>query len=370
MKNKTFELHKMKNTFEILRKKKGFHTELISLYIPSERRISFIVNYLKNEISKSKNIKTTLTKKNVLESISKLLGQLKKITKIPENGLVMFSGAIAQNGIPGTEKNEIYIIDPPWKINTFKYLCSNEFYLDPLIKSLEPKEVYGLLTIEAGIAGIALLKGNHIEKIEEYTRPVDSKRAAGGQSAPRFARLRQEQITAFIRGASEHINKIFLEHNISGIFIGGGGPTKLRFVNDNSLDYRLRDKILSIEDIENHGFMGMKDLVRKIESKIIDTKFIKEKQIFDNFMKEATKDKGLASYGLEEIEQALNYGSLDTLILSEKLDYDEIQRLGMLAESIGAKIEILSNKTESGNMLYEGFGGIAGILRFRHQRLN
>ena len=113
MKNKTFELHKMKNTFEILRKKKGFHTELISLYIPSERRISFIVNYLKNEISQSQNIKTTLTKKNVLESISKLLGQLKKITKIPENGLVMFSGAIAQNGIPGTEKNEIYIIDPP-----------------------------------------------------------------------------------------------------------------------------------------------------------------------------------------------------------------------------------------------------------------
>ena len=66
-----------------------------------------------NEISQSQNIKTTLTKKNVLESISKLLGQLKKITKIPENGLVMFSGAIAQNGIPGTEKNEIYIIDPP-----------------------------------------------------------------------------------------------------------------------------------------------------------------------------------------------------------------------------------------------------------------
>ncbi|GAH22037.1 unnamed protein product, partial [marine sediment metagenome] len=115
-------------------------------------------------------------------------------------------------------------------IKSFKYLCSNEFYLDPLIESLEPKEVYGLLTIEAGIAGIALLKGNHIEKIEEYTRPVDSKTAAGGQSAPRFARLRQEQITAFIRGASEHINKIFLEHNISGIFIGGGGPTKLMFV--------------------------------------------------------------------------------------------------------------------------------------------
>ena len=46
---------------------------------------------------------------------------------------------------------------------------------------------------------------------------------------------------------SEEINNIFLPiEDLSGIFIGGPGPSKEKFVNDVSLDYRLREKIIDV----------------------------------------------------------------------------------------------------------------------------
>jgi peptide chain release factor subunit 1 len=70
---------KLKLTIETLKEKRGFHTELISLYIPPEKSISDVSKYLKDEISQSQNIKSKSTRKNVLDSISSITGQLAKI---------------------------------------------------------------------------------------------------------------------------------------------------------------------------------------------------------------------------------------------------------------------------------------------------
>ena len=146
-KSNDLQIYQTKRLLKQLKEKKGFHTELVSLYIPHDRKISDVTNHLKNEVSESQNIKSKLTRKNVLESISSLLGQLKNITVVPENGLVMFSGAIPQNNTPGTERNELYIVHPPDKVKTFRYHCASEFLLWPLEEMLETKETYGLLSI-------------------------------------------------------------------------------------------------------------------------------------------------------------------------------------------------------------------------------
>jgi len=141
------KIYKTKQLLDDLRKKKGFHTELISLYIPYDRKISDVTNHLKNEISESQNIKSKLTRKNVTDSINSLLGQLRNITEVPENGLIMFSGAIPQSNTAGTEKNELYIVDPPDRVKTFRYHCASEFLLEPLEEMLSHKDTYGLLVI-------------------------------------------------------------------------------------------------------------------------------------------------------------------------------------------------------------------------------
>jgi len=414
-KSNDLKLYHTKKIIEDLKSKKGFHTELISLYIPHDRKLSDVTNYLKNEVSESQNIKSKLTRKNVLDSISSLLGQLKNIREVPENGLVMFSGAIPQNDTPGTERNELTIVEPPEKVVTFKYHCASEFYLEPLEEMLIPKEAYGLIVIGRQKSAVGYVKGNHVEVVKEFTSGIHGKHRAGGQSQRRFERQMEEDEKQFYRRISDNINEVFLPmEDLRGIFIGGPGPSKEKFTSDESLDYRLKEKILDVVDIGYGGAEGIRALLDKVKDNIKDVKYVKERQLMESFMKELTSDSNLATYGLNEVQKALNMGAVDTLILSEKLDayrihiecsncgYKEnrtarehelkiiedniqnescskcnsnnfnltkkvslIDELGAVAESMGTEVYILSAETELGESLYSTFGGVVAILRFK-----
>jgi len=417
MKKKTSDLaiFKTKQILGDLKGKKGFHTELISLYIPPDKRISDITNYLKNEISESQNIKSKLTRKNVLDSINSIIGQLKNIKKVPENGLIIFSGAIPQNNTPGTERNELTMVEPPDRVKTFRYHCASEFLLEPLVDMLTPTEAYGLLVVGRKEAAVGYIKGNRIEIVKEFTSGIRGKHSQGGQSQKRFERLNQEAEMAFYRRITDTINNVFLKiEDLQGIFVGGPGPSKEKFVKDDSLDYRLRDKIIDVVDIGYGGSEGIRALIEKVKEQMENIKYIREKEVMQRFMKDISNDTGLAIYGLEEIERGLNFGAVDILLLSEKLnkkkinlgcsncdhtenkvvderslgkfrdDVDDsscpkcssnsfkiiqikslIEVLGEVAESIGSDVEILSAETEEGESLYSTFGGIAAILRYK-----
>jgi peptide chain release factor subunit 1 len=220
---------------------------------------------------------------------------------------------------------------------------------------------------------------------------------------------------AFYRRISDTVNEIFLKiEDLQGIFVGGPGPSKDKFVKDESLDYRLRDKIMDVVDIGYGGTEGIRALIEKVKEQMENVKYIREKEAMQRFMKEISNETGLAIYGFEEIERALNYGAVDILLLSEKLDrkkiilgcsncdhneskvlnersikkFEEdtqdtscpncssnsfkiiqikslIEELGEIAESIGTHIEIISTETEEGESLYSTFGGIAAILRYK-----
>ena len=408
-------IYKTKQIVDDLGKKRGFHTELISLYIPPDKKISDVTNYLKNEISESQNIKSKLTRKNVLDSINSILGQLKNIKKVPENGLIIFSGAIPQNNTPGTERNELTMVEPPDRVKTFRYHCASEFLLEPLEDMLTPTEAYGLLVVGRKEAAVGYIKGNRIEIVKEFTSGIRGKHSQGGQSQKRFERLNQEAEMAFYRRITDTINNVFLKiEDLQGIFVGGPGPSKEKFVKDDSLDYRLRDKIIDVVDIGYGGSEGIRALIEKVKEQMENIKYIREKEVMQRFMKEISNDTGLAIYGLEEIERGLNFGAVDILLLSEKLnkkkinlgcsncdhtenkvvderslgkfrdDVDDsscpkcssnsfkiiqikslIEVLGEVAESIGSDVEILSAETEEGESLYSTFGGIAAVLRYK-----
>ncbi len=414
-KSEDLKVFKIKKLLDKLKSKKGFHTELISLYIPHDRKLSDVTNYLKNEVSESQNIKSKLTRKNVLDGISTLIGMLKNYKEVPENGLVMFAGAIPQNNTPGTEKMERYIVDPPEKANTFRYHCASEFLLWPLEDMLKSKETYGLLVIGRKESAVGYITGNHVEIVRDFTSGIHGKHKAGGQSQKRYERLIEEGEKRFYRRISEEVNELFLKiEDLQGIFIGGPGPSKEKFVNDESLDYRLRDKILDVVDLGYGGTEGIRALIEKIKKKISNVKFIREKEVVQGFLKEISTESGLAAYGLKEVEKALTMGAVKKLILSEKLDIYQlkiecsncghkesriarelelnkvelsiqeescpkcssstynlvntvsiIEELGSIAETMNTDVILISPETEEGEMLYSTFGGIVAILRFK-----
>ena len=163
-KSDSLERYKTRKLLEELAGKKGYGTELISLYIPQGKQISDVQNYLKQEYGTATNIKSKTTQKNVQSSIVVIQQKLKTIPQslIDENSLVIFAGAIPQNG-PGTESIEIYPIIPPEPINISLYRCASEFVLDPLRETLAAKDSYGLVAIDRSEAIIGSLRGSNLE---------------------------------------------------------------------------------------------------------------------------------------------------------------------------------------------------------------
>ena len=415
-KRTSLELFRLKKTLNILANKEGRGTELISLYVPPGRQISEVMNMLRDEYGTASNIKSTTTRKNVQDAIIKVQQRLKLFKKVPENGLVIFCGALPQNGA-GSEKIETHVIIPPEPINIYLYRCDSRFHTEHLQEQLREKETYGILLIDASAATLATLQGRRLEIIRQVTSGIPGKTRAGGQSARRFERLREMRLQEYFRRVGEHANEAFLQlENLKGLIIAGPGPTKYDFEKGDYLNYMLKEKVIDIIDTAYVNEQGVKEVVDKAPEIMRKVRYIEEKQVMQKFLYEIGHDTGMATYGEEEVRKALEAGAVRTLLISEGLDilrvtikcnscgYEEqktmkssmltsleqelsgkpcpkcqspalniietqelIENFAQLAEYSNADVEMISVETEEGQMLKKSFGGIAAILRFKLQ---
>ena len=400
----------LKRKLEELKLCKGRHTELISLYIPPNKQIFDVNSYLKNELSQSQNIKSKTTMKNVLSAIESIMSRLKQFKKPPEKGFVFFVG----HKSIGSDKTEMvaYIIEPPQPITTFLYRCDSSFYVEPLEDMLIETEIYGLMLIDRRECTIGILKGNRIEMLKYMTSQVPGKHGRGGQSQRRFERLTEIAAHEWFVKCGEKVSEIFLsEKDLIGILVGGPGPTKQSFVNENHLHYEIQQKIIETFDTGYTDEYGLKELVSAAADTMSNLKISKEKKLMKYFLREVTKtDNSLAVYGEVQVRKALDMGIIDTLLLSENLrkfrlklkcsscnyieertisekdlenfrppsckkcdtsnimviedKIDLIDEMSDLAEKTNTKVEIISPGSEEGDSLYSAFNGIAGILRY------
>jgi len=415
-KRTSLELFRLKKTLNALSSKEGRATELITLYVPPGKQISDAINMLRDEYGTASNIKSNTTRKNVQDAIVKVQQRLKLFKEPPENGLVIFCGAIPQNGA-GSEKMETYVIAPPEPIKIYLYRCDSRFHTEHLQELLREKETYGILLIDASEATIATLQGKRMEIVRKMHSGVAGKTRAGGQSARRYERLRDMQLNEYFTRVGQHANEIFLPiDTLKGIILAGPGPTKYDYEKGDYLNYMLKNKIIDTIDTAYVEEQGVKEVVEKAPEIMRKVRYIEEKQIMQQFLYEIGHDTGLITYGEAEVRRALEMGSVRTLLISEKVDllrvtvkcsacgYEEkhtiksqmltefeqsltgkpcpkcqapsltvadkqdiIDDLAQLAEQANSDVEIISAETEEGQMLKNAFGGIAAILRFKMQ---
>jgi len=342
--------------------------------------------------------------------------RLKLFKAPPDNGLVIFCGAIPQNGA-GSERMETYVIEPPEPIKIYLYRCDSRFHTEHLQEQLREKETYGILLIDASEATIATLQGKRLEIVRQMTSGVAGKTRAGGQSARRYERLRDMQLNEYFTRVGGHANDIFLPiDTLKGIILAGPGPTKYDFEKGDYLNYMLKNKIIDTIDTAYVEEQGVKEVVERAPEIMRKVRYIEEKNLMQQFLYEVGHDTGLITYGEAEVRRALEAGAVRTLLISEKVDilrvtvqcsacgYEEkhtvksqklaefeqglsgkpcpkcqapslgivdkqdiIDDLAQLAEQANTDVEIISTETEEGQMLKNAFGGIAAILRFKTQ---
>jgi len=413
-KRTSLERFRLKKALGTLSKKEGRGTELVSLFVPPGKQVAEVMNMLRQEYGTASNIKSDTTRKNVQDAITKVTQRLKLFREVPKNGLVIFSGAIPQNG-PGSERMETYVITPPKPINVYLYRCDPKFHTEYLEEQLKEEEAFGIVVIDSAETTIARLEGTRLQIVREETSGIPGKHRAGGQSARRFERLREANLLAYFKRVGGHANNIFLAiPNLKGLIIGGPGPTKYDFEKGDFLNYMLKQKILDTVDTAYTGVQGIEEVVERAPEILKKVRYVEEKKAMQDFLYQIGHDTGLYTYGQEEVRRALEAGTVQTLLLSEGLGIvratvkcnacgyehqvtmkesaipqfeqsligqpcpnckvsslstvetrDLIDDFAELAEQVGANVEIVSTESEEGQMLKNSFGGIAAILRFK-----
>ena len=175
----TKQKHELKKFIKQLSKYRGRHTELVSVYIPAGYDMNKIITHLSQEQGTATNIKSTSTRKNVIDALERMIQHLKIFKKTPEHGLAAFSGNVAER--EGQSDVQVWSIEPPVPLKIRIYRCDKEFVMEQLDTMLEHKEVYGLIVLDRRDANIAFLKGKTIIPLVKTHSQVPGKIRAGGQ---------------------------------------------------------------------------------------------------------------------------------------------------------------------------------------------
>jgi peptide chain release factor subunit 1 len=393
---------------EELQEYEGSGTQLVTIYVPEDKQISDVVEHVTQEHSEASNIKSKQTRTAVQDALTSIKDRLRYYGNFPpENGLVLFSGAIDAGGGQSDMVTRV-LENPPEPVQSFRYHCDSSFLTEPLEHMLEDKGLFGLIVLDRREATVGWLKGKRIEAVKSATSLVPGKQRKGGQSAQRFARLRLEAIDNFYQEIAEMADDLFVprRHELDGVLVGGPSPTKEEFLDGDYLHHELQDLVLGKFDVSYTDESGLSELVDSAQDVLADQEVMKDKRQMEEFFEKlhASRDGGAeATYGFAQTRQNLVMGAVDRLLISEDLrkdvvvydcDGDEeyeivdarhatpehtcsdgsagevveredvIEHLMGIAEQRGTETKFISTDFEKGEQLYDAFGGIAGILRY------
>ncbi|MBI2136910.1 peptide chain release factor 1 [Candidatus Woesearchaeota archaeon] len=356
--------HDLKKFIKELEAYKGRHTELVTVYVPAGYELVKIIQQLQQEQGTAANIKSASTRKNVVDALERMVQHLRLFRQTPQNGLAAFSGNI---GPEGRQDLKVWSVEPPIPIQTKIYRCDKAFQLDLLRDILQIKEIYGLVLIDRREAVIAELKGKSIVVLAKYTSNVPGKFRAGGQSAQRFGRIRENAAKEFYDRIGEHLKETFFANKeLKGIIIGGPGPTKHEFVEGNYITNELKQKIIAIKDVTYTDEFGLQGLLDASQDVLAAEELATEKKLMAKFFDGLAKNEKMVGYGRDDVLKKLQMGAVDMLLLSESLDDNEITFFEEEAKKYGTTVQIISTETREGVQLKE-FGGIAAMLRYELQ---
>ncbi|KAH3679615.1 hypothetical protein WICMUC_000847 [Wickerhamomyces mucosus] len=404
---KNIEIWKIKKLIKSLELARGNGTSMISLIIPPKSQISFYQKMLTDEYGTASNIKSRVNRLSVLSAITSTQQKLKLYTRVPPNGLVLYCGDVITD--EGKEKKLTIDFEPFKPINTKLYLCDNKFHTEALSELLESDDNYGFIVMDGNGSLFGLLSGNTRTVVHKFTVDLPKKHGRGGQSAVRFARLREEKRHNYIRKVAETAVQCFIQNDkvtVNGIVLAGSADFKNELSKSDMFDNRLQDKVVKIVDISYGGENGFNQAIELSAEALANVKFIQEKKLITSFFDEISQDTGKFCYGVSDTLKALEAGSCEIVIVYENLEIiryvykdsegreiianvapdqedktysidkstgtemelvSEMPLLEWLAENyknFGATLEFVTDRSSEGAQFVRGFGGVGALLRY------
>jgi peptide chain release factor subunit 1 len=247
--------------------------------------------------------------------------------------------------------------------------------------------------------------------MHRFSVDLPKKHGRGGQSALRFARLREEKRHNYVRKVAELAVQNFITNdkvNVAGIILAGSADFKNDLNQSDMFDQRLQSKVIKVVDVSYGGENGFNQAIELSAETLSNVKFIQEKKLINRYFDEISQDSGKVCYGVEDTLKALELGAAEILIVYENLEItrwalknsegseiilhttkaqeqdrslfmdketgqemevvEQVSFLEWIAEKyrdFGATLEFVSDRSSEGNQFVKGFGGIGAILRYK-----
>ncbi|CAI4219239.1 unnamed protein product [Parascedosporium putredinis] len=388
---KNIEIWKVKKLIKRLEAARGNGTSMISLIIPPKDQVSRAAKMLAEEYGTASNIKSRVNRQSVLSAITSTQQRLKLYNK----------------------ERKVNIDFEPFKpINTSLYLCDNKFHTEALAELLESDQKFGFIIMDGNGALFGTLSGNTREVVHKFSVDLPKKHGRGGQSALRFARLREEKRHNYVRKVAELAVQNFItadKVNVAGIILAGSADFKNDLNASDMFDNRLQSKVIKVVDVSYGGENGFNQAIELSSETLGNVKFIQEKKLIGKYFEEISQDTGRICFGIDDTLKALELGAVETLIVFESLeltrwtlkdsnggeiilhtnkeqeqtnrerfmDKETGQEMEIVSQEaflewiaehyrdFGTTLEFVSDRSTEGNQFVKGFGGVGGILRYK-----
>lgn len=152
---------------------------------------------------------------------------------------------------------------------------------------------------------------------------LPKKHGRGGQSAVRFARLREEKRHNYVRKVAELAVTHFItddKPNVKGIVIAGSANLKNDLQNSELFDKRLNTIVIASLDL-SYGFdNGLNQAITLAADSLTSVRFLQEKKVISKFFEAIALDTGMIVFGVEDTMKALELGALKTMMLFENIE--------------------------------------------------
>ncbi len=154
------------------------------------------------------------------------------------------------------------------------------------------------------------------------------------------------------------------------VIVGGPGFMKDKFYKYVQERHSELTKSIRVTTTSNATMSGVVELVKRgeVDKAVKDLDLTKHMKLVDEVFELLAKGSKLVTYGLNEVEQAVNMGAAEKVLVCSSLLFnqetrDRILSILEMAEKTRSEFHIVDSRSEPGEKL-ESIGGIAAILRY------
>ncbi|WP_099211532.1 mRNA surveillance protein pelota [Thermococcus henrietii] len=251
------------------------------------------------------------------------------------------------------EGTVVTIQKPRWK----------EHHIERLKEAIEASKraKVMIVVIDEGEADIALVREYGVEMVASIRRNLGGKR---------YNTDRESEEKKFFHDLAKTMAELMGREKIEKAIVAGPGFVKEDFHKFLRENYPELAKKVVIEDTSVTGRTGIYEVIKRgtVDRVYHENRVAKEVQLVEKVLENIARNTGLATYGLREVEEAVNYGAVETLlVLDELLKGEHREKVEELMDAVRysrGEAVIVSSEHEGGEKL-KALGGLAALLRFR-----